>query len=349
MALHSLLNQFYRDDYWCGYELKLIKDVLVAAGWTVVASGDGDARFATPLTADLAMGEQGVGGGKDCWRNATQRTGASPPALPGDASNLSAWIVLGNNGREVLFVLPTSSGAFYSRYYTMIVTTAGHSFIYTACSATTPPAAPAVAAAEEAFIGSRAGFASPSASTLFNSGSGIWHLVADDEAEGGDIGFWIACSPNGNTSNALFVKAMIPLLNETRDPAETDGVFWLCGSSDNTSGRVWDYVNSVWRTNEYMTNENSTFFHGGGGYLSVDDPVNRRSAARVIPAIITATTPDIWKGYMDSRIVIGSSTLQGRGKRVVDAATSRHYVGISGFSTASQFMWRWPSDGPAML
>jgi hypothetical protein len=238
-------NQRQTSEY-SGASMFAFKELAVAVGWTVVGSGDGDTRFAyAGVTSALSGGHQGSGGAYDCWRAGSVRTNATT-AVPGDAGNASAWVVLANAGREVLIqnTSQTSGWDGYGRMAYNPGTGATSAFVgSTAATAT----APGAASNERWLIGSRG---SPTGDTwLAYNTAGYYHIWGSttDGAGGARALGLVFVKSSDSTVQRYFCFA--PVDDGTELAGDADPTVAYCGTTlpgtNGPSGSVWNHLTSA--------------------------------------------------------------------------------------------------------
>jgi len=169
-----------------------LKAILVAAGWTVEGSGDGDALYEFRGTTGGAG--TGSGGAYDVWTSDDGTTSVSA----GNVSNALAWCVLKapTGTMQILMVGTTQAASGWDAYGNILFSHAD-GYVAAGISATVPPA---TVTDEKAVIGGTRPFSSGEELISFST-AGYVHIGANTEAVAGYYGFWWATV---NTSGTRF-------------------------------------------------------------------------------------------------------------------------------------------------
>lgn len=250
---------------WGGVYFFRLKELAVDAGWTVLASGDGDARYAwRGVTQALPFQQQGSGGGYDCWITGTARS-AITPVIAGDATNASAWCILDDPSGRMVLMQHTIQTSGFSGYGRVAATHGGAGGGWAPGQGTGPSTIPDTAlggANHEVWLhGTRASMSG--AAVFINNGAGTIHLFADTTPglDGGRPLGWVAINVAGTLHSFL---SCVPVMAEA-DPVDPDKMFYLCGGNTQWAGNAYSVLNNSYRP---LVNTISN----GWGNTSVSDP-----------------------------------------------------------------------------
>lgn len=212
-----------------GASLFAFKEHAVNVGWVVKGSGDGQGRFGYEGYASVALAERGSGGEFDCWLAAPQALDSTDA---GDV-NANAWVVLENDGRELLLVATSGTTSSYAGDARIAYCPKGAGGFDG--SVADPDTIPDANAQEWWTHGSRL---APLGVTIFTDGPGYLHLFGDDTAELGALPLGFACfgddlSPDGALSIA-------PVVAGTESPSDADPVGLFYGTAGFDLVAVWN-------------------------------------------------------------------------------------------------------------
>lgn len=320
---------------WAGKFFFLLKELAVAAGWTVKGSSDGGSRWAYDgETSALPAGQQGSGGDFDAWVTGTG-TAHTAGKVAGDPRH-DSWLVLENDGRELLLAPTGQAVSNWDGYGRIIYAPKGSGgFDGSAADATTIPGA---ASAEQEVFGTRA---NSSGVDVFLYGEGGYvHLWADDAPEAGTLALGFACVDASGNDEGFFCVCPLDAPNSSDD----DPAVVLARSSGPTKssgqGFAWNYGSDAMESVSF-TGIDAGFWGGAGAVdpESADDPYDN------IPLVLGTSTNEIFKGYISAKALAWSGV-------------SRTYpeIGVDGdgdvfcyFGPSGGFLFPWVDASTAPL
>lgn len=324
---------------WAGKFLFLLKEIAVSAGWTVKGSGDGGTRFGySGVTAALAGAQQGSGGDFDCWITGTG-TAHTSGLQAGDPRH-GSWIVLENDGRELLIAPSAQTAASWDGYCRILYARRGAGgFDGSVASATEIPGA---ATGEAEIAGTRA--SSDGDSVFLYADSGYVNLWADDAAELGALalGFMTVSS----TTPAKHWMCVAPVIAATSQGLTVDpdpaGVFYAANGPFLGSGQgyAWNYGSGAMEAIDLGGRGDS--FWGGNG---APDPTAAKDPYTNVPLIIGVGLNEIVKGLVSPKAFAWTAALRTHPDiGVDDSANVFCYFGQTG-----GFIFPWVAAGTAPL
>jgi len=200
---------------------------LVAVGWVVVGSGDGDALY---QYVGVTAGPYNVFTGATVRNNATT-------LIAGDAGNRRAWVVLENDARQVLFQ-QTDNATGWAGYGICIYNPGLGStpaFTSAGVNATTPPGA---ATCEVSLVGGSRASLSTGILVPYNT-TGYYHFWGDDTpAEGGALSWGYAFITSSGTTLSKYI-AVCGVDVGSSSAADADPVMVFVGSGPAGAGNCW--------------------------------------------------------------------------------------------------------------
>jgi len=203
-----------------------LKNLLVAAGWTVEGSGDGASAY--EFRGTTAGSGTGAGGAFDVW---TSDSGAHTGSA-GEVSNANVWCVLQSpSGLEILLHGTSSTSAGYDAYGDIVFS---HSDGYTA-TGISATVAPGATTDEQALIGARA--FSTGTNLVNYTGTNYICMRANDETVNGELGFWWIATTSGTGVGDTYM-ALQPL--ELTRPWEVAPYVFLADISPTMHVFQWE-------------------------------------------------------------------------------------------------------------
>lgn len=291
--VNNLKSQSNGPDTWAGRWFFLLKEIAVQAGWTVVGSSDGDALSVYDgETAALDGADQGSGGAFDCWRTGTGRPhdGTKQAGDPREDS----WIVLENDGRQVMLVPTWSTSSSIDGFGRIIYARKGSGgFDGSVAAVGTIPGPTAAAGDEIEIAGTRA--STQGVAIFLGQEGGFIHYFADDTPDGGTITFGFVCVDGSGTSDTTFaIQGIVAETNSAVDPDPAVVHFAAAGVS--VSGNDWASWN--YGSNQFEEDNLNSFtqlFWGGNGTA---DPQSNKDPSDNIPFYIGVGASELLKGHL---------------------------------------------------
>lgn len=285
-------------DTWASRWFFLLKEIAVQAGWAVKGSSDGGTRDAyNGVTAALPLVEQGSGGAFDAWLTGIGAPFTVAGANPGNPE-IDSWLVLENDGRELLLVPTWSNAASVDGRGRMFYARKGSGgFDGALAVAGVLPLAPVLGAANEVALFSSARGNSQGADIFVASEGGYIHYWADDSPENGVLALGFA-GVDASSNNEVFFYVG-PMVTDTQEPLDPDPCVlgWVTNSGPTVSTASliigWNYGSDAF--DQGPPTEADYAFWGGQG---TSDPASTRDPYDNIPAKIGAGATEIFKGVI---------------------------------------------------
>lgn len=297
MAKRTTHNQPKIGAVYAGRFFFLLKELAVTAGWTVKGSGDGGTRFGYRSGTSVPVAERGSGGEFDCWRTGTG--GSHADGLVAGDPRHGSWLVLENDGREVLLCPTAASGSNYDGYGRMFYAPKGSGgFAAGVANATTPPGP---ATHELALFGTRA---APNGANIFlYNEDGYVQLWADDAPEGAALVLGFQIVDGAGAPSGFFTVA--PIEHETVHASDGDPVVVMAngtGPSLSTGNYAWNYGAGEMQTLN-LTASAQGYWAGQG----VIDPSTGNDPSDSIPVLLGTGGNRVFKGFISAKALLWSA------------------------------------------
>ncbi len=294
MAKRTTSNQTKTGDVYAGRYFFLLKELAVSAGWTVKGSGDGGTRFGYRGGTSVPAPERGSGGEFDCWRTGTG--GRHGDGLVAGDPRHGSWLVLENDGRELLLVPSAASTSNWDGYGRMFYAPKGSGgFVSSGADATTLPAA---APDEVALFGARG---APNGVDIFvYNEDGFVQLWADDAPENGALALGFQCVDAVGAPEGFFCIA--PIIAATTHPSDPDSVVVMAtttGPQLSTGNHAWNY--GLGEMQSVNLTAAAQGFWGGQGVL---DPVSGGNPVDTIPVLLGTGGNRVTKGHLSAKGIL---------------------------------------------
>lgn len=277
---------------WTGKFLFLLKELAVAAGYTVKGSSDGGTNWAySGITSALAADKQGSGGSYDAW---TQGSGSNHSTKTEGDPRQHSWLVLENDGREYLIAPTWSTASFQDGYGRLLYAPKGSGgFDGSVAGLTTLPGA---ATDEAEVFGTRS--SSDGSDMFLTNLEGYVHLFANSTNLNGVLPFGFMCTTSALAVRACFAVAGV--LAGTQAPDDDDPCCLFYGSTAFNQRYAWNYGSQAV---EVFNLSNDSFWEGS----AVVDPVSGNDPIAEIDAYLGSTSNRIYKGRLGRESICWSA------------------------------------------